>query len=122
MQKRFIAMLLAISLFATFLPGSVFAADAGDVTITVVDENGTNITDSALSVKVTHVYGPFANRTQNVTVTNSGNGVFKFNSSTYNRLDTQYYTISVTLTKDGETYSATQQISKNVNSTETGTL
>lgn len=117
MKKRLIAMLLAISAILSLIPGTVIAAGEDNVTITVVDESGKNITDSGLTVRVTHVYGPFANRTQNVAVTNSGNGVFVFNGSKYDRMDTQYYTISVSLTLDGETYSATQQISKNVNST-----
>lgn len=116
MKRRLISFLLVVSLLLSTVPGTAIAAGKDDVTITVVDDSGTTITDSGLSVKVTHVYGPFANRTQNVTVTNSGNGVFVFDGSKYDRMDTQYYTISVSLTLDGQTYSATQQISKDVNS------
>jgi len=116
MKKRLIAMLLAISVILSVVPGIVIAAGADDVTITVVDKDGGNITESGLSVKVTHVYGTYFTRTQNVTVTNSGGGVFVFDGSRYDRTDTKYYTVAATLQVDGRTYSATQQISKNTNS------
>lgn len=117
MKRKLIATLLAISfILAIFPAGTAVAAGKDDVTITVVDENGNNITDSALSVKVTHVYGPASNRTQNVTVTKSGNGVFVFDGQKYDRNDTKYYTITASLKVDGRTYTATQQINKNTNS------
>lgn len=116
MRKRLIAMLLAISTILSVIPGTAIAAGKDDVTITVVDENGAAIVDSALSVKVTHVYGSVFNRTQNVTVTNSGGGVFVFDGSKYDKNNTKYYTVTATLTADGRTYTATQQINKNANS------
>ena len=116
MKKRLIATLLAISTILSLIPGTAIAAGKDDVTITVVDENGAAIVDSALSVKVTHVYGSVFNRTQNVTVTNSGGGVFVFDGSKYDKNNTKYYTVTATLTADGRTYTATQQINKDANS------
>ena len=116
MKKRLIATLLAISTILSLIPGTAIAAGKDDVTITVVDENGAAIADSALSVKVTHVYGSITNRTQNVTVTNSGGGVFVFDGSKYDRNNTKYYTVTASLKVDGRTYTATQQISKDTNS------
>ena len=89
MKKRLIATLLAISTILSLIPGTVLAAGKDDVTITVVDDEGAAITDSALSVKVTHVYGTTFTRTQNVTVTNSGGGVFVFDGSKYDRSNTK---------------------------------
>jgi hypothetical protein len=116
MKKRLIATLLAISTILSLIPGTVLAAGKDDVTITVVDENGAAITDSALSVKVTHLYGYPFNRTENVTVTKSSAGVYVFDGSKYDQSSTKYYTITATLVKDGRTYSATQQINKYANS------
>ena len=116
MKKRLIATLLAISTILSLIPGTVLAAGKDDVTITVVDDEGAAITDSALSVKVTHVYGTTFTRTQNVTVTNSGGGVFVFDGSKYDRSNTKYYTVTASLNVDGRTYTATQQISKNTTS------
>ncbi len=117
MKKRLIAVILAITLLLAVIPmGTAVAAGADDVTITVLDENGNNITESGLSVKVTHVYGTYWTRTQNVSVTNNGGGVFVFDGSRYDRSDTKYYTVTASLTMDGRTYTATQQISKNTNS------
>jgi hypothetical protein len=116
MKKRLIAMLLAISAILSLIPGTVIAAGEDNVTITVVDQNGSNITDSGLSVKVTHVYGTYFTRTQNVTVNKSGNGVYVFNGADYDQSSTKYYTVTASLTVDGRTYTATQQISKNTNS------
>ena len=116
MKKRLLALLLAFCMILAMIPGTAIAAGENDVTITVVDENGANVADSGLTVKVTHVYGKNANRTQNVTVTNSGNGVFVFDGGRYDRNDTQYYTITASLKVDGRTYTATQQINKNANS------
>lgn len=116
MKRRLIATLLAFSMILAIIPGTAIAAGKDDVTITVVDENGKNITESGLSVKVTHVYGSVLNRTQNVTVTNSGGGVFVFDGSKYDKNNTKYYTVTATLTADGRTYTATQQINKDANS------
>ena len=117
MKKRLFAAILAITLLLSVFPmGTAVAAGVDDVTITVLDENGNNITEAGLSVKVTHVYGTFFNRTQNVSVTNSGDGVYVFDGSKYDRSDTKYYTVTASLTMDGRTYTATQQISKNTNS------
>lgn len=118
MKLKLIATLLTLSMILSMFPAvTVVAAPGKDtVTITVVDEDGNSIADSGLSVKVTHVYGAIFNRTQNVTVTNSGGGVFTFNGKTYDRNDTKYYTVTASLKVDGRTYTATQQISKNTNS------
>lgn len=117
MKKRLIAVILAMTMLLAVIPmGTVVAAGQDDVTITVLDKEGNNITESGLSVKVTHVYGTYFNRTQSVTVTNSGDGVYVFDGSKYDRSDTKYYTVTATLTVDGKNYSATQQISKNTNS------
>lgn len=117
MKRRLIAVILTIAMLLAVIPmGTVVAAGKDDVTITVVDKDGSNITDSGLSVKVTHAYGSYFNRTENVTVTNNGGGVFVFDGSRYDRSDTKYYTVTATLTADGRTYTATQQISKNANS------
>ena len=117
MKKRLVAVIIVITMLLTLIPmGTIVAAGAEDVTITVLDENGLNIADSGLTVKVTHVYGTFFNRTQNVSVTNNGGGVFVFDGSRYDRSDTKYYTVTASLTVDGKTYSATQQISKNTDS------
>ena len=63
MKKRLIAVILAITLLLAVIPmGTAVAAGADDVTITVLDENGNNITESGLSVKVTHVYGTYWTR------------------------------------------------------------
>lgn len=64
MKKRLFAAILAITLLLSVFPmGTAVAAGVDDVTITVLDKNGNNITESGLSVKVTHVYGTFFNRT-----------------------------------------------------------
>ena len=57
------------------------AETPSDVTITVLDSEGKIITDSDLSVSVTHVYGTYFTRSQKVTVTNYGDGVFGYDSS-----------------------------------------
>lgn len=118
MKKRLFAAILAITLLLSVFPmGTAVAAGVDDVTITVLDKNGNNVTaESGLSVKVTHVYGTFFNRTQNVSVTNSGDGVYVFDGSKYDRSDTKYYTVTASLTADGRTYTATQQIAKSANS------
>lgn len=117
MKKRLVAVIIAITMLLTVIPmGTIVAAGADDVTITVLDENGKNIASSGLTVKVTHVYGVLFNRTQSVSVTNNGGGVFVFDGSKYDRSDTKYYTVTASLTVDGKTYSATQQISKNTDS------
>ena len=116
MKKRLIAILLAISTILSVIPGTVIAAGIDDVTITVVDKDGSNITEDGLSVKVMHVYGTFFTRTENVDVTNSGGGVFVFDGNEYDESNTKYYTVTATLKVDGRTYTATEQISKNTNS------
>ena len=117
MKKRLFAVILAITMLLAVIPmGTAVAAGADDVTITVFDENGNNITEEGLSVKVTHVYGSIFNRTQNVSVTNNGGGVYVFDGSKYDRSDTKYYTVTASLTADGRTYTATQQIAKSANS------
>ena len=117
MKKRLIAALLAFGMLLTWLPPSVvLAAGQDDVTITVVDKDGHNVTESGLSVQVTHVYGSYFTRTETVTVSKSGDGVFVFDGSQYDQSSTKYYTVTASLTVDGRTYSATQQISKSANS------
>ncbi|MBQ3547849.1 MAG: InlB B-repeat-containing protein [Clostridia bacterium] len=117
MKRRLIAMLLTICMVFTMLPMGAFvlSAAANDVTITVVDKNGNVVTDSNLSVSVTHVYGVLFNRTQNVTVTKH-DGYFSFDKSRYNQSSTKYYTVNATLTVDGDTYTASQQIAKSADS------
>ncbi len=114
MKKRLIAMLLTICMIFTMLPMGAFvlSAEENDVTITVLDAKGNKITDTNLAVSVTHVYGTYFNRTQTVTVTNQGGGVFTFDKSRYTQSSTKYYTVNATLNIDGNTYTASQQIAK----------
>lgn len=113
MRRRLIAFLLAVCTMLAIVPETAIAAGEKDVTIAVVDVNGNNITEGKLSVKVTRVYGPTSNRTQNVKVTDSGNGVFVF---TDNKKDTKYYTVTATLVVDGRTYTSSQRVNYGVNS------
>ena len=127
MKKRFLAILLVICMMITTVPmGTVVSTAEGtqsDVTITVLDKEGKNITDSYLNsananltVSVTHFYGTYFNSSQAVTVTNYGDGVYGYNSSQYNKTNTKYYQIRASLTVDGKTYSATSQVAKNATS------
>ena len=120
MKKRFLAVVLVISMLLSAIPfGTVMTGAAetpSDVTITVLDSQGKPITDSSLAVTVTHVYGSYFTRSQNVTVTNYSGGVFGYDSSDYNRTNTKYYQIKTTLTENGRTYSDTVQVAKNVTS------
>ena len=116
-----LAVLLAIVMLISSIPTGMFvsvaAASDSDVTITVVDSNGDVVVDSALSVKVTRVY-TLGNRTltQNVTVTNlEEDGKFGYDYS-INHSRTKYYTVNVSLTADGRTYTASEQVAKNADS------
>ncbi len=118
MKKRMLAILLTISLLlSVFNIGTVvFAATPNtDVTITVLDSNGNTITDATPTVKVTCTYKRGnSNRTQNITVKSFDPGVFGYNYSTQSNI--QYYTINVTLTTDGRTYTASEQVVKDADS------
>ena len=118
MKKRMLAILLTISLLlSVFNIGTVvFAATPNtDVTITVLDSNGNTITDATPTVKVTCTYKRYnSNRTQNITVKSFDPGVFGYNYS--NQSNIQYYTINVTLTTDGRTYTASEQVVKDADS------
>lgn len=120
MKKRIIAFLLTITLLlSAFNTGMVvFSVEANtDVAITVIDSNGKNIDNSALSVTVTCTYRRSyygATRTENRTVTSFGDGVFGYDYSSQNYI--QYYTVNVNL-KDGDrTYTASEQVAKNADS------
>ena len=118
MKKRIVAILLMISLLISVLPvGTVTlgAETESDVTITVLDVEGKNVTDSNLSVKVTRTYTSWFTRTQNVTVTNYGDGVFGYDYAS-NHSATQYYTINVSLTSDGRTYTVSSRVEKDATS------
>ena len=83
MKKRIIAFLLTITLLlSVFNTGMVvFSADDTDVKITVLDSNGNNIDNSALSVSVSCAYRRYSFgtiRTENRPVTNFGGGVFGY--------------------------------------------
>ena len=94
MRNKLIAVILVISILLSIVPfGTVMieaAETPSDVTITVLDSEGKIITDSDLSVSVTHVYGTYFTRSQKVTVTNYGDGVFGYDSSKYNQSSTKY--------------------------------
>ena len=121
MKRKIFAVLLALSLMFSIIPMEMFVTSAAtsnsEVTITVVDSNGNPITDATPTVKVVHTYtSGNRTRTQNVTVTNWGDGIFGYNSSRYNRTSTLYYAVTVTLTADGRTYTANAQVAKNATS------
>ena len=120
MKRKILAVILVISILLSIVPFGTIMIDAAetpsDVTITVLDSEGKIITDSDLSVSVTHVYGTYFTRSQKVTVTNYGDGVFGYDSSNYNQSSTKYYQINTTLTKNGRTYSDSVQVAKNVTS------
>lgn len=119
MKKRIIAFLLTITLLlSVFNTGMVvFSADDTDVKITVLDANGNNIDNSALSVSVSCAYRRYSFgtiRTENRPVTNFGGGVFGYDYSSQSNI--QYYTVNVTLTDEGRTYTASEQVAKNADS------
>ena len=120
MKKRIIAFLLTMTmLLSAFNTGMVvFSVETNtDVIITVLDSNGKNIDNSDLSVSVTCAYrrSMFGSiRTENRPVTSFGEGVFGYDYSKQNNI--QYYTVNVTLTADGRTYTASEQVAKNANS------
>lgn len=115
MNKRLIAMLLAFAMLLTALPANIFAAAEDIVTITVLDANGDPVTDATVTVVRTY-RSWFTNRTQNVTVTNAGNGTYTYDTSRYTTGTTQYYTVNVSK-KDGTTYTATERLSASTRST-----
>lgn len=121
MKKRIIAVLLAITmLVSVFNIGTliVFGATPNtDVTITVLDSKGDVITDATPTVKVTCTYRKNNfNRTQNIEVKSFDSGVFGYNYYDANNVVVQYYTVNVTLTVDGRSYTATEQVVKDANS------
>ena len=120
MKKRIIAFLLTITLLLSVFNTGIVVSSAEvdtDVVITVLDSNGNNIDNSALSVSVTCTYrrGVFGTtRTENRTVTNFGGGVFGYDYSSQSNI--QYYTINATLKDGSRTYTASEQVAKNADS------
>ena len=119
MKKRIIAFLLTITLLLSVFNTGIVVSSAEvdtDVVITVLDSNGNNIDNSALSVSVTCTYrrGVFGTRTENRTVTNFGGGVFGYDYSKQSNI--QYYTINATLKDGSRTYTASEQVAKNADS------
>lgn len=122
--------MLIVTMLISILPvGRVVSAEAAtsdsDVTITVLDENGNRINtssaDTTLSVNVTHIYGNnWLNYSQDVEVTDYGNGVFGYDSSKYNvsnyQVKTKYYTVNVMLTVGEEIYTTSAQVTKDATS------
>ena len=66
MKRKILAVILVISILLSIVPFGTIMIDAAetpsDVTITVLDSEGKIITDSNLSVSVTHVYGTYFTR------------------------------------------------------------
>ena len=115
MNKRLIAFLLVFAMLLPLLPMNIFAAAEDIVTITVVDANGDPVSDA--TVTVVRTYRSFwTNRTQNVTVTNAGNGTYTYDTSRYTTGTTQYYTVNVQKKVGTTTYTDSEQVAADTRS------
>lgn len=115
MKKRCIAMLLVFAMLLTVMPVNIIAAAEDIVTITVLDGNGDPVDDATVTVVRTYQLWWF-NRTQNVTVTNVGDGTYTYDTSNYTNGTTQYYTVNVSKEDGTTTYTGSAQLSADARS------